>query len=67
VVHDGAVILADDVDAEFLHSAETLRPTHHHVLIFELKRIALDAFRGKALVVDEGPVGRLDIFDEDLQ
>jgi hypothetical protein len=41
-------------------------PTHHHVFVLELKWVALDAFRGKPLVVNEGPVGRLDIFDEDL-
>ena len=50
VVDDGGVVLADDVDAEFLETVWTVyRPvtracTYHYVIRFELKRLRLESF-----------------------
>ena len=55
VVHDGALVLADNVDAEL-----------DNVLLAQLVRVRVSVLARQALAVDEGAVGRLDVADPNL-
>ena len=72
VVHDSLVVLAHDVDTEFLKASSAFIRlkggvvTYHDIVRLELEWFRLDTFRAQPLAINERPVRALDIFNEDL-
>ena len=78
VVDDGLVVLADDIDAEFLQKGgrETTTPTARHgtgifstyddVVGLELEGVGLEPLGAEPLAVDEGAVGAFHVLYPDL-
>src|SRR4051812_998249 len=76
-MNDGLVVLSYDVNPEFLKLGERavrvvdtsrigMRGTYDSVIRLEFERLGLDPLCGETFSIDEGAVGGLDVFDEDL-
>lgn len=73
VVDGSFIVLANDVNAEFLNMTRLKnnemrkrKVAYHDIVIFQFKRVGLDAFGTETFAVDECAIRTLDVFDEDL-